>query len=87
MTKTETTSDLKLNFIHLITQISDYQQLKSLYALVQSQLRLSATPERAVDKFELGKLEIRSGCYQRPNFRRTRQETHYFSRSTNDSGQ
>lgn len=61
MVKTESASDLKLNFIHLITQISDYQQLKSLYALVQSQLKATTIPESVVDRFELGRVEIRNG--------------------------
>lgn len=59
----ESVSDIKLNFINLITQLSDYQQLRMLYSLVQSEL--DATPvatsrKNGVDKFELGKVEIQS---------------------------
>jgi 3,4-dihydroxy-2-butanone 4-phosphate synthase len=62
--KMESISDIKIDLINLITKISDYKRLKFIYSVVQSELdtpRISSPQEITVDKFELGKVDIRKG--------------------------
>jgi len=60
----ESISDIKIDLINLITKISDYKRLKSIYSVVKSELettKISSPQENPVDKFELGKVDIRKG--------------------------
>lgn len=60
----ESMSDLKINLINLIANISDQKKLTALYTIVKSELELTATgtPQKEpVDKFEQGKIIIRRG--------------------------
>lgn len=60
----ESISDVKIDLINLITKISDYKRLKSIYLVVKSELEnteISSPQENPVDKFELGKVDIRKG--------------------------
>lgn len=58
----ESISDIKIDLINLITKVSDYQRLKFIYSVVQSELdkpSISSPQEDTADKFELGKVDIR----------------------------
>ena len=60
----ESISDIKNDLINLITKISDYKRLKFIYSVIQSELgktSISSPQDAAVDKFELGKVDIRNG--------------------------
>ena len=55
----ESASDIKIDLINLITQISDYNKLKSIYSVVQTELEESTIQEDIIDAFEIGKIGIR----------------------------
>lgn len=58
----ESMSEIKLDLIHLITELSDYQQLKAIRQLLQPEaVPAKLEPAAAEDKFLLGSVEIREG--------------------------
>ncbi len=52
-------NDIKLDLISLITKITDYQQLQAIYTTVQLALENTTPSPQEMDKFHLGKINIR----------------------------
>ncbi len=60
----ESISDIKIDLINLITRVSDYDRLKLLYFIIQSELGKNIDPSlqaKGTDKFQQGEVAILKG--------------------------
>lgn len=72
LNKMKSINDIKINLINLITMLSDYKQLLAIYAAVQSELKVQptdSTKSTSIDKFEMGKVIIRSNVSKNQIFK------------------